>query len=92
MHALVVTVRIDPARGDEARQMLETQVVPMSRERPGFTAGYWLRSQDGTRGTSIELYETEAAARAIADSAAQSPPDAPVTLDGFEILEVVASA
>jgi quinol monooxygenase YgiN len=92
MHALVVKVKIDPTRGDEAAQMLETQVVPMSRERPGFAGGYWLRSQDGTGGMSIELYESEAAARAVADSAAQAPPGAPVTLESFDVFEVMATA
>lgn len=93
MHALVVRVKIDAARRDEASQMLETQVVPMSREGPGFTRGYWLRSQDGSRGLSIELYETEAAAQAIADSATEGPPPgAPVTLEGFDVFEVIATA
>jgi quinol monooxygenase YgiN len=92
MYGLVVRVKIDPARGEEAAQMLKTQVVPMSRERAGFTGGYWLRSDDGTRGMSIELYESEAAARAIADSAAQAPSGAAVTLEGFEVFEVMATA
>lgn len=93
MHALVVRVKIDPARLSEAEGMLKEQVVPMSRERAGFTGGYWLRSLDATHGMSIELYETEAAARAIADSAPESPPpDAAVTLEGFEVFEVMATA
>lgn len=92
MHALVVRVKIDAARRQEAQAMLEEQVVPMSRERAGFTGGYWLRSPDGTRGMSIELYETEAAARAIADSAGETPPNSPVTLDGFDVFEVIAAA
>lgn len=52
MYGLVVRVKIDPDRGDEAAQMLKAQVVPKSRERAGFTGGYWLRSDDGTRGMS----------------------------------------
>jgi quinol monooxygenase YgiN len=92
MHALVVKVTIDPTRLAEAETMLKNQVVPMSRQRQGFTGGYWLRALDGTHGMSIELYESEAAAQAIADSAAQAPPNTPVTLDGFEIFEVLATA
>jgi hypothetical protein len=41
---------------------------------------------------SIELYESEAAALAIADQPAQAPPNTPVTLDGCEAFEVVATA
>jgi hypothetical protein len=92
MHALVVRVKIDAARAEEARQLLENGVVPMSRQRPGFTAGYWLRGSDGARGMSVELYETEAAARAIADAPGDPPPDSPVTLEGFDVYEVVATA
>jgi hypothetical protein len=92
MHALVVRVTIDASRLSEAEAILKDQVVPMSRQRQGFTGGYWLRSLDGTHGMSIELYESEAAALAIADQAAQAPPNTPVTLDGFEVFEVVATA
>ncbi len=92
MHALMVRVTIDPTRLPEAEAMLKDQVVPMSREREGFTGGYWLRSLDGSHGMSIELYESEAAALVIADSAAKAPPGTAVTLDGFEVFEVVATA
>ena len=92
MHALVVRVKIDPTRLPEAEAMLKDQVVPMSSQRQGFTGGYWLRSLDGTHGMSIELYESEAAALVVADTAASAPPNAPVTLDSFEVFEVVATA
>ncbi len=92
MHALVARVSIDPTRGEEARRSLDEMVVPMAKKRAGFQGGYWLRSLDGSTGLSVELYDTEESARAVADTAPQMPPDAPVQLESVEVYSVEAHA
>jgi hypothetical protein len=42
MHALLVSVKIDPAQSDGALERLRSQVVPAVKQAPGLVAGYWL--------------------------------------------------
>jgi hypothetical protein len=46
----------DPQVGLKA---LREQIVPSVRQTPGFQAGYWLRSLEDGKGTSLALYDTE---------------------------------
>jgi hypothetical protein len=71
--------------------MLNEAVVPMAKQAAGFRSGVWTKTADGTKGASIEVFESEKDARAYAD-AAQAPPDAAVTFDSVEVMEVMASA
>jgi len=93
MYALVVTVGLEPGRGDEAVEMLNNQVVPAAKANAGFVSGTWARSEDGTKGHSVELYETKEAAEAILAQAKDGPPPgAPVKLLYAEVYEVLAQA
>ena len=91
MYAVVVHIKLDPARGDEAVQMLHDVVVPNSKRAPGFNGGYWARSLDSATGLSVEVFETEEAARAFADGAT-TPPGTPATIVSVEVMELMASA
>jgi putative acetyltransferase len=91
MHAVVVRVNIDPSRGDEAVKTLHDFVVPIAKRTKGFTGGYWCRSEDGTKGLSVEVFASEADARAFAADLS-TPPGAPATIESFEVMEVTASA
>ena len=67
MHGVIVQVKIDPSREDEARRLLREAVVPRAKQLAGFVGGNWLRALDGDRGTSVLLFESEEAARAAAE-------------------------
>ena len=89
MHAVVVKLTIDDVDRDD--QLLEEQVVPRASGAAGFVAGYWTRSGDS--GLSMVVYESEEAARAVAEQIqSMGLPDDAVTVDGVEVREVVASA
>jgi len=94
MHALVVTVSIDPAGVKEAQENLTSRVVPAVKQAPGVVAGYWLAPKQGSsalEGFSVVLFDSEENARQAQEMAKNSPvPDA-VKFTGFEIREVVAS-
>ena len=93
MHALVITVGIDPAKGDEATEMLHNQVVPDVKATPGFVSGTWARSEDRTNGHSVVLFENEAAAKAALEQSKQGPPPgAPVKILYAQVYEVLAQA
>ena len=89
MHAVVVKLTIDDVGRDD--QLLDEQVVPRASGAAGFVAGYWTRSGDS--GLSMVVYESEEAARAIAEQTqSMGLPDDAVTVDDVEVREVVASA
>ena len=92
MHAVVVRVNIgDP---ETAEAGLRTQVVPRVSQAPGFVAGYWTRSDDGSNGLSMLVFESEEGARRAAEMI-QGPeamrPET-VTLESVEVREVLANA
>jgi hypothetical protein len=91
MHAVLVSVRIDPDRADEAEKMLHEQTVPRASSFDGFVKGYWARAADGTRGRGTLVFESEAQAKAATEQIVQ-PPGSPTTIESIEVFEVVAEA
>ncbi len=89
MHAVTVSVSINDA--ERAAAFVRDEIAPRAAQTPGFVAGYWVRSEDGTRGRSTVVYDSEEAARASADQI-QPPPDDVATIESVEVGEVVASA
>lgn len=87
MYAVVVRVTVNEA--EQAQEELQNRVVPAVSQAPGFVAGYWTRS--GNTGLSMVIFETEDAARQMADRVPQTVPEF-VTFEGAEVREVVASA
>lgn len=93
MHALLVAVDIDAARGDEALKLLEEFTIPTAKSLEGFVRGVWLRSSDGSAGRGVVVFDSEDHAKAAAETVRQGPPpDAPVTLRGVDLFEVVGEA
>ena len=91
MHAVAVKVTIGDI--ESARKELHEKVVPAVSGAPGLVAAYWTRSDDGGNGLSMLVFETEDAARAMADRirGADWMPEA-VTLESAEVREVIANA
>jgi len=94
MYGVFVEVHADESHIDEAREFLPRVAVARAREG-GAKAGYWL-APSGGRGVSIVVYDTEDAARRVADmfQVGQPPgPDSPagVTVKTIEVREVLAS-
>jgi hypothetical protein len=89
MHA--VAVRVSLSNADTAQRELEEKVVPRVSGAPGFVAAYWTRSDDRSNGQSMLVFESEDAARAVADRIHAEVPEG-VTVDSVEVREVVASA
>ncbi len=58
----------------------------MVKSAPGFVRGTW--ATDDTRGVSFILFDSEQAARAVADNAFM-PPTASVTLRSVDVYEVL---
>jgi hypothetical protein len=89
MHAVVVKVSI--SNPETARKGLDEVVVPRVSQAPGFVAGYWTWSDDKSNGQSMIVFESEDAARTVADRLGTDVPEG-VTIESAEVREVVASA
>jgi hypothetical protein len=87
MYAVVVRVTINDV--DKAREELQNRVVPNVSQAPGFVAGYWTGTSGD--GLSLVVFESEDAARQMADRVPQTIPEF-VTLEDVDVREVVASA
>ena len=89
MHAVVVRVSFNDV--EIARKTLSERVVPAASQSPGFVAGYWTWSDDQSNGLSMIVFESDDAARTLAERIRGMAPEG-VTVDSIEVREVVASA
>ena len=89
MHAVIVSVTIRD--GEQATTHLRNEIVPRVKQAPGFVAGYWVRIEGGDKGRGTIVFESEEAARAVAEQISQDANEA-VTLDSVDVGEVVESA
>jgi len=91
MHAVVVRVTITDF--EAARKGLQEEIVPRASSAPGFVAGYWTRSEDGTNGVSMVVFDSEEGARKASEMIrSMADQREGVTLDDVDVREVVASA
>jgi hypothetical protein len=74
------------------RQFLTEEVVPRVSQAPGFVAGYWTTSDDNSNGLSMIVFDSEDAARQVAQMIESQGMDEGVTLEGTDVREVVANA
>jgi hypothetical protein len=91
VHAVIVSVSInDP---EAATTTLRNEIVPMVKQAPGFVAGYWVRldTDSGSQGRGTIVFESEDAARAVADQVQQRPREE-VTINSVDVGEVVERA
>ncbi len=88
MHAVVFQVDMKQDWEGDVEKKLDF-LVHSVKSVPGFVRGTW--ASDGYRGLSFILFESEEAARGIAENASM-PPDASVTFRSVEVYEVVRDA
>ena len=84
MHAVVFQVDMKEGWEDKVDAELD-QLVTMVKSVPGFVRGTW--TNDGQRGLSFLLFESQESAQRLADNASM-PPDASVTLRSVDVYEV----
>lgn len=97
MHAMIVTVKIDADRFEEAEQGLTEMVVPTVKAQPGFVRGTWVHHRAKSSGIGIVVYESEDAAKAAMAMfeqmrAAPESANDPVTVESAELYDVGAIA
>ncbi|MDQ3587399.1 MAG: hypothetical protein M3433_07715 [Actinomycetota bacterium] len=88
MHAVVVQATLHDF--EAGRTFLREEVVPQVSQAPGFVAAYWVGIEED-QGRSMLVFESEDAARGVANQIA-SPPNGAVTVDSVDVGEVVEHA
>ncbi|MEJ2889108.1 hypothetical protein [Actinomycetospora aeridis] len=92
MYVIHIAVSLKPGRADEAQRMLTEQVVPRSKQRPGFIKGTWFGDAE-TKGFALLTYSSqELAEQAVAGMASGAGPDDPITVDSVQVYAVQAEA
>ena len=91
MHAVVVTVSIEPGHREEAQAQLETNVLPRVKETPRGCLGI-LDAHSGWKAGALHgaLRDRREAARAAADNIPNMPRPDFITFDNIDVREVVA--
>ena len=85
MHAVVFQVDMKQDWEGDQQEELDT-LTRLVKSAPGFVRGTWLT--DGKRGLSLILFESEQAARDVADNASL-PPTASATFRSADVYEVL---
>ena len=90
VHAVFISVRIDPARHDEAvNTHLRESVVPTVKGAPGFVRRTWFG--DTTTGYGVAVFQSEQQAQQMASMVTTSPHD-PVQIEDVKVYPVTAEA
>ena len=94
MYGVIIEVKVNPNREQEALRMLREVIVPRARAHRGFSAGYWLKALQSDVLRAVQIFDTEADVRAMAEriSSEGPPPGAPVSLASVDTYEVIAEA
>jgi hypothetical protein len=81
MHILIQHYAFDPHVSTVVNRSILERLVPLLRTAPGFVAYYWLASGAGS-GTSLSVFEDQAAADAALELVAGVVPEQLVALAG----------
>jgi hypothetical protein len=84
---------MDPAHKARQQAELDERIVPLVKHQPGFVSGVWSYDVAGGRSVAVLVFETERAARGMAEFVRQqmsTPNDVGVRLDSLMVAEVTA--
>jgi hypothetical protein len=90
MHVVAINVTLnDP---EDAREYLQSSIVPNVQQAPGFVAGYWYGDETQRKGASTIVFDSEENATALMNMIREQEGPGHATIDSIEVLEVVANA
>src|SRR5205807_10671154 len=71
MHARKTMIKGSPEQTEQARQVIESHVIPKAKELRGFRGGYWLIDREAGETMSFTFFDTKKDLEASEDAAAQ---------------------
>ena len=91
MFAVVVVESAESDMINQSKQHLETNVLPRSRQAPGFVTGLWMT--DGAGATlNVLVFDSEDTARAALEPVRKAPRPEPMRIESADVYEVLARA
>jgi hypothetical protein len=93
MVAVLIEVDVRTVERDAGLTALREQIVPGIKSLPGFQSGTWLTGNEGGRGLSLTVWDTEAHAQTMVDRfGIGSNPAMSASVARCEVREVAAAA
>lgn len=95
MYAVVAVFDLDREWDDEQQRTVDEQLMPITRQVPGFVSGYWMLDSSRTRTHVLTLWDTGADARAFIEFVEGRLPEAKkagVSRESMAAVEVVGEA
>lgn len=96
MHAVVAVFDLDREWDEEHWRTVDEQLIPTTREVPGFVSGYWMLDPSRTRTHVLTLWDTADEARAFIEFVEGRLPEAKeragANRDSMAAVEVVGVA
>lgn len=68
MYAVVAVFTLDRAWDEEQQRTVEEQLIPTTRQVPGFVSGYWMIDPAEPKSQVLTIWDTEEQARALNSS------------------------
>jgi hypothetical protein len=87
VHTMIVTMTLDPTQPAEVDRHFRQDVAPWAKAQPGFSAGSWLRSPDGTRGLGVVTFTSAEAAASAAVGPRAARPGPAWSVDSVEVFD-----
>src|SRR6266700_6706273 len=95
MHAMIGIFKMDTKHFDRQKKELNERIVPLVKHQPGFVSATWTYDRVLGRSYSFVLFDSEDAARNMAEFVKSDPMkrgDAGVEMESIAVSEVVAEA
>ncbi len=89
MYAVVAVFTLDRAWDEEQQRTVEEQLIPTTRQVPGFVSGYWMIDPAEPRSHVLTIWETEEQARAFMEFVQGRRPEAEKAGVGYVSMTVV---
>ncbi|MDQ3315893.1 MAG: hypothetical protein M3522_01000 [Actinomycetota bacterium] len=95
MYAVVAIFNLERAWDEEQQRTVEEQLIPTTRQVPGFVTGYWMSDPAEPRTHVLTIWDTEEQARTFIGFVQGRRPDAEkagVSYESMTAVEVIGEA
>ncbi|MEJ7841466.1 MAG: hypothetical protein WKF95_06810 [Rubrobacter sp.] len=95
MYAVVAIFNLERAWDEEQQRTVEEQLIPTTRQVPGFVSGYWMSDPAEQRTHVLTIWDTEEQARTFIGFVQGRRPDAEkagVSYESMTAVEVIGEA
>ncbi len=95
MYGVVAVFNLNRVWDEEQQRTVEEQLIPTTRQVPGFVSGYWMRDPAEPRSNVLTIWDTEEQTRTFIGLVRGRRPEAEKAGVGYEsmtLVEVIGEA